>query len=89
VNSPELAKLGKLRLGSRGGEVHFQSEGQAAVHDASAPEHFHHHPDHQWVHQPQRVGEAVARVSKKASQMSDWHELQNLSVRKQLTVSPK
>jgi hypothetical protein len=26
---------------------------------------------------------------KKAHQMSDWHELQNLSVRKQLTVSPK
>jgi hypothetical protein len=82
VDSPELAKLGKLRLGSGGGEVHFQSEGQVAVHDASAPEHFHHH-------QLQCVGKAVARVSKKARQMSDWHELQNLSVRKQLTVSPK
>jgi hypothetical protein len=86
VDSPELAKLGKLRLGSGDGEVHFQSEGEVAVHDASAP-HFHRHPDHQWVHQPQRVGEAVARVSKKARQMSDWHELQNLFVRK--TVSPK
>jgi hypothetical protein len=33
LDSPDLAELGDVRLGSRGGEVHLRPKGQVAVHD--------------------------------------------------------